>query len=586
MKKKLLQKHIDVKRRFAVGFHDNESIEKIKLSIADIVCKLDHWGEELPQSWAMFETFFQEKKICKILSRGELESFNETLPEGIKLHTTEDMSPMLQFFHDVKEIIHFDQQILRNFIILDVQWFADAFKNVITDKNHAKEDLFEFASEWDKFDETGELDEALLSAIWEMNNNGYLEHKEDIMMYMEKLGLLAEMSDKIWYVPCMNKMRFPAACFSTYHASSILCYTFDVLPVEIFHRLVATCIQIPNWEIFTDEDRGCIYQTAAIFVFQDQHHNVMLGMTQSEIQVQVFVVEGEVDVLTCHQIRENIERILHKLSNTFQKNSDFQVAFKCKSAGFCDSKESAPISESKFIKETFLCPSCPANKKHRIITEDIKKYWEQTQPSNPSSSTASGQDLGGRSRFAKLGMATNDVLNLAYRDILEMEVPPSLIYNKVTASPNFHKRLRPEQEKLLIDANHLGYKHFDISLTYSLIRNICKKIPLPTKGKWGDEPAAGEETVGDDIERIRSIRNGLTAHVSSASTPQTEFDDTWSMMSDICQRLETFTGKNYLVSLKRIQNLTLKEEDVINLEILRSLVSDMQKIKSTLKIKS
>ncbi|XP_062612213.1 uncharacterized protein LOC134274000 [Saccostrea cucullata] len=170
----------------------------------------------------------------------------------------------------------------------------------------------------------------------------------------------------------------------------------------------------------------------------------------------------EVDVLTCHQIRENIERILHNLSNTFQKNSHFQVAFKCKSTGFCDSRESAVISESKFIKDTFQCPSCPANKKHRIISEDIKKYWEQTKPNNPSSSRASGQDLGGRSRFAKLGMATNDVLNQAYRDIIEMEVPHSIVYIKVKASPNFHRRLRPEQEQLLIDAAHLGYKNFDI----------------------------------------------------------------------------------------------------------------------------
>ncbi|XP_061193937.1 uncharacterized protein LOC133202179 [Saccostrea echinata] len=582
--KKSLQKHIDVKRRFAVGFHDSESIEKLKLSIADVVCRLDHWGEELPQSWAMFETFFREKKIRKILSRDEIQLFNETLPEGIKLQTIEDMSAMLQFFHDIREIIHFNQQFLNEAIILDVQWFADAFKNVITDKNHAKEDLFEFASEWDKFNETGELDETLLSVIWRMNNNGYIEHKEDILLYMEKLGLLAKMSDKKWYVPCMNKMQFPVDCFSSYPASSILCYRFDVLPAGIFHRLVATCMQIP-WEIFSDEDRGCIYQTAAIFEFQDQHHIIMLGMTQTDIQLQVFVLEGEVDVLVCHQIRERIEGILQNLSNTFEKNTEFHVAFKCKPVGFCDSKESAVINESKFTRATFNCPSCPAMEKHVINSNAITKYWKQIQPSNPSTLTACAQDLGDQSRFAKLGMATNDVLNQAYRDILEMEVHPSFIYNKVKATPNFHKRLRPEQEQLLIDANHSGYKNFDISLTYTLIRNICKMIPLPTKGKWGDEPAAGEFTVGDDIERIRSIRNSLTAHVSSASTPQTEFDDTWSKMSDICQRLETFTGKKYLDSLKKIQNLALKEEDAI-MEILRSLVSDVQKIKRTLKVKS
>ncbi|XP_062602236.1 probable serine/threonine-protein kinase pats1 [Saccostrea cucullata] len=592
-KKKSLQKHIDVKRRFAVEFHDNESIEKLKLSIADVVCKIAHWGEELPQSWAMFETFLQEKKFPKILSRSELEMFNEILPEGIKLQIS-DMSPMLQFFHDIREIIHFNHQFLNKVIFLDVQWFADAFRNVITDKNHAQEDLFEFASEWDKFNETGELDEALLSAIWRMNNNGYLEHKEDIMMYMEKLGLLAKMSDKTWYVPCMNKMQFPVDCFSSYPASSILCYTFGILPVEIFHRLVATCMQIP-WEIFSDEERGCIFQKTAILVFHDQHHNILLGMTQTEIQVQVFVVEGEVNVSTCHQIRENIERILHNLSNTFQKKSDFQVEFKCKSTGFCDSKESAVISESKFFKETFQCPSCPANKKHRIISEEIKKYWEQTNQSNPSTSKASGQDLEGRSRFAKLGMATNDVLNQAYRDILESEVPPSDIENKVNSLSSKERKnlkLNPDQEDLLKKAKNTLYKEFDISFTYKIIRNICLTIPKPTKGKWGEEPTAAEVTVGDDIERIRLIRNRLAAHVSSASTPQKEFNDTWLMMSDICQRLEAFTGKIYLAELNNIKILTLKREDEesiiqkLNMEhhkMLKTLMSDMQEMKLDVK---
>ncbi|XP_062599616.1 uncharacterized protein LOC134261183 [Saccostrea cucullata] len=219
-----------------------------------------------------------------------------------------------------------------------------------------------------------------------------------------------------------------------------------------------------------------------------------------------------------------------------------------------------------------------------------------------------GHELEGRSRFAKLGMATNDVLNQAYRDILEMEVPPIDIEKKAKASPAY-KRLRPEQEQLLLDAKHSGYKNFDISLTYTLIRNICSKIPKPTKGKWGEEPAAGEVTVGDDIERIRSIRNGLTAHVSSASISQTEFDDTWTTMSDICQRLETFTGKKYLDNLNSIYKLTLKEggEDAIKAiiekfvkdqheqhkllvkdqheqrELLKTVVSDVQELKSQMR---
>ncbi|XP_062612110.1 uncharacterized protein LOC134273910 [Saccostrea cucullata] len=180
---------------------------------------------------------------------------------------------------------------------------------------------------------------------------------------------------------------------------------------------------------------------------------------------------------------------------------------------------------------------------------------EMREVSDSSTPVASGQNLEGRSRFAKLGMATNDVLNKACRDILESEIPASDIENKVNLLSNKERKnmkLYTHQEDILKKANNSGYEEFDISLTYKCIRNICSTIPMPTKGKWGDDsmPAAGKVTVGDDIERIRLIRNELTAHVSSASTPQKEFDDTWSMMSDICRRLETFTGKKYLDDLK------------------------------------
>ena len=222
-------------------------------------------------------------------------------------------------------------------------------------------------------------------------------------------------------------------------------------------------------------------------------------------------------------------------------------------------------------------------------------YFFQTNQSNPSTSTASGQDLEGRSRFAKLGMATNDVLNQAYRDILESEVPPSDIENKVNSLSNKERKnlkLNPDQEDLLKKAKNTGYKEFDISFTYKMIRNICLTIPKPSKGKWGEEPAAGEVTVGDDIERIRFIRNRLAAHVNSASTPQKEYDDTWSMMSDICQRLEAFTGKKYLAELNSIRILTLKREDEESIirklymehhGMLKTLMSDIQEVKLDVK---
>ncbi|XP_062577488.1 serine/threonine-protein phosphatase 6 regulatory ankyrin repeat subunit C-like, partial [Saccostrea cucullata] len=173
---------------------------------------------------------------------------------------------------------------------------------------------------------------------------------------------------------------------------------------------------------------------------------------------------------------------------------------------------------------------------------------------------ASGPDPGGRSRFAKLGMAINEELTQACRDVLEMEVPPGLVYSKVKAS-SIYKNIRHEQELRLIGAKTDGYKEFDITLLYTLIRNICTKIPSPTKS-WGGNtmPSAREITIGDDVERIRLIRNNMFGHISSASTSLLDFDDTWSIITDICQRLQTYTKKDYMSGLSNIQSQALEEE--------------------------
>nr|XP_034339438.1 uncharacterized protein LOC109619320 [Crassostrea gigas] len=50
------------------------------------------------------------------------------------------------------------------------------------------------------------------------------------------------------------------------------------------------------------------------------------------------------------------------------------------------------------------------------------------------------------------------------------------------------------------------YHNLDISILYNLLRNVCKNVTPPKRG-WGYEPSADDESLGADIERIRSIWN-------------------------------------------------------------------------------
>ncbi|XP_062610434.1 uncharacterized protein LOC134272203 [Saccostrea cucullata] len=156
-------------------------------------------------------------------------------------------------------------------------------------------------------------------------------------------------------------------------------------------------------------------------------------------------------------------------------------------------------------------------------------------------------------------MATKIVVNQGYIDMIEWQLQSLLLYNEVKTS-SIHKTFLSDQEDILKKTKNVGYKSFDIQVMYMLIRNLGSKNQRLRKGRWDGNsmPSPGEIRVGDDLERIRMIRNSLAVHVSSASNPQTELDETWLILSDICRKLKTFTIKMYMDDLEK---LTSKEKE-------------------------
>ncbi|XP_062610082.1 uncharacterized protein LOC134271882 [Saccostrea cucullata] len=586
-------------REYAVGLktlNDNtkEILESMKKSIVELFTDENNTKVELPSSWALMEQLLYEGG-WKVLSLSEIWKLNSSLPYEYQIKGDEEMTKFLKCFHDSGLLLNFEEVELKEHVILDIQWFANAFSKIIADENHINKDCQrKLIREWKSFNKTGELKDKVINALWK-DEPLYLTHKSEIMPYMEKLQMLVHLNadeavsedGMSWYVPCMNKKQFKADfCEDKWECSSILCYRFTSFAMFVFYRLVAYCISSLRWSVAKDEDHEgcpCLYQTAA--VFDHNEHTVVVGICNDDIQFQVYRIKPlTVDKGVSNEIGGSIEKAIEKLTETFIDTKIFHKGYKCQFV-ICNEKDLSftLASELSAIKAKEIQCKCQLREKHVINVETTLRFWEKRETSDSSTPVASGQNLEGRSRFAKLGMATNDVLNKTYRDILESEVPPCYIESKVNSLSTKKRRdlkLNPDQEDLLKTAKNSGYKDFDISFTYKMIRNICLTIPKPTKGEWGKEPAVGEVTVGDDIERIRSIRNRLTAHVSSASISQTEFDDTWSMMSDICQRLETFTGKTYLEKLNEIKNLTLRKED--NDEIIKN-VAKMQEILDTIK---
>nr|XP_022316885.1 uncharacterized protein LOC111120465 [Crassostrea virginica] len=63
-------------------------------------------------------------------------------------------------------------------------------------------------------------------------------------------------------------------------------------------------------------------------------------------------------------------------------------------------------------------------------------------------------------------------------------------------------------------------------------------------------PSPNEVTIGDDVERIRLIRNTF-GHISEAAISKTKFNEYWSNISGICTRIQTLLNKDFV---KRLQD--------------------------------
>ena len=73
----------------------------------------------------------------------------------------------------------------------------------------------------------------------------------------------------------------------------------------------------------------------------------------------------------------------------------------------------------------------------------------------------------------------------------------------------------------------VGYGGFDATLFYSLIRNLmCPSVAVPSNG-WGKQPTSmSQTTIGDDVERMRELRNNVMGMRQVQGFPIQIFVDT------------------------------------------------------------
>lgn len=153
-------------------------------------------------------------------------------------------------------------------------------------------------------------------------------------------------------------------------------------------------------------------------------------------------------------------------------------------------------------------------------------------------SSSSSKD---KHNFQCVAEASLELIKLPLKDILRSQIKPEDLFLKIKSSLllSGRNKLQPEQLKLCYLPPPLlpDYSKFDVTLLYTLIRNLCSGLK-PTRG-WGNDPDPKDTNIGDDVERLRLFRNRNLAHVNSATIPDDTFDDLWRTLKAVLSRLKS-----------------------------------------------
>ncbi|XP_077976934.1 uncharacterized protein LOC144432566 [Glandiceps talaboti] len=181
---------VDNSHKSRTGEEDPEMLS-LKEQLSLVVRQQNWMGEERPIKWLRMEEKFKNLKEegRKFIDLSVLEDVADNL--GIK--DKADMKIILQFYHDLGDIIYFNEPQLQDLVILDPQWLVDVFKSIITVKAYQDQDR-QCRKYWDVLDSKGILDMRLVDSVW--CKLGLLEYKDILLDIMQRFDLICACIEK------------------------------------------------------------------------------------------------------------------------------------------------------------------------------------------------------------------------------------------------------------------------------------------------------------------------------------------------------------------------------------------------------
>ncbi|VDI45256.1 Hypothetical predicted protein [Mytilus galloprovincialis] len=313
----------------------DEEFEKIRFAIFQTAGKMKNWGEAFPLKWILLEHLIEINKNDGKHFINFTDMFKLAKHHDINIIEEDELLLFLRFQHNVGNIIFFEN--IRDLIILNPQWLADAFRCLVSDR--IDNNRLHHLDDWTLFTRQGKISESLITKLFESKaGSQFSGQKNNLHKLMEKLDILVKIENSSYYIipSKMPSAKFEVVCTQIgiftgkCKRTPWLCFKFEFLPPSFFNHLSAWFIR--KYCPSKIDSSIALYRGICVFdIDASGCKKILVTMSTDTIALQVvsFSKKQEGFGNTCSDIYSEVTQLIEDIKERYKVKISFELHFKC-----------------------------------------------------------------------------------------------------------------------------------------------------------------------------------------------------------------------------------------------------------------
>ena len=332
------RKHLDIDQLFFINATDkfDKDIVELRQTLLDAAFEHPNWGQHMPTKFVPLELQLakQSSEGKKVLSMTELEIINRK-NDNMSL-TTAQLDTFLKIAHSLGKFIHFDDEDLREYVIVDPAYLIEVLRSIVTQKlfwpkREALRKIFE------RLSTTGIINRSDLLRVWEQTDFMHIcPYKEYMINILVRLDIMIQpksnlfdnegnpppsTDDEYFLVPCMITERPLTETFGNDKCIYMTyMFTEQIIPPALLYRFLASFVAMRNVNVNKDPRELLLFTDSAV-VSIDRDHKVKAHVQGNRLVVTLMHEEDK--TRTVPSIAATIQE---SLTRNIERTSDFYCA--------------------------------------------------------------------------------------------------------------------------------------------------------------------------------------------------------------------------------------------------------------------